>query len=158
LERLANQFEIPKDNKERVEAIRQDINDQIGCRLSGSFLIDKVSGNFHISYHKYIDSYYEFKARFHDEFMKLNLSYEIEDLHFGLEQNKENMPKIRKLLEDLELSDQLLDNYVDHTQNNYNYFIGGFWMEIIPYTFTDNRTGFEFRSLQHSFNRKIKAS
>jgi len=103
-----------------------------------------------------MDAYYEFKAKYHDEFMKMNLSYEIEDLHFGLEQNRENMPKIRKLLEDLELSDQLLDNYVDHTQNNYNYFIGAFWMELIPYNFIDHRTGFEFRSLQHSFNRKIK--
>ena len=139
-----------------MDQIIADIRDQVGCKLAGSFFIDKVSGNFHISFHNYMDSFYQLKGTYHDEFMKLNLSYEINDLHFGLEQNKDQMPKIRQLLSDLELSDQLLNNYVDHTQNTYNYFIGGFWMELIPYTFVDNRSNFEFRSLQHSFNRKIK--
>ena len=103
-----------------------------------------------------MDSYFELKSHSHDEFSKLNLSYEIKDLHFGLEETADKKGKMQELIRDLDLSEELFNNHIDHNENNYNAFIAGFWMELIPYTFVDNRTGFSFRSLQHSFNRKIK--
>ncbi len=56
----------------------------------------------------------------------------------------------------MELDEQLLNNFVDHKEIVEEHFIAGHWMEIIPYKFTDSRTGFQFQSYLHSFNRKIK--
>lgn len=56
----------------------------------------------------------------------------------------------------MSLDDQLLNNYIDHKEVVHDHFIAAHWMEIIPYTFKDNRDGFEFFSYLHSFNRKIK--
>jgi len=54
------------------------------------------------------------------------------------------------------LSEALFENYVDHESHKYDNFVGGFWMELMPYKFKDHTTGQEFKSLQHSFNRRIK--
>ena len=100
--------------------------------------------------------YYKLLKLNHDDFMKLNMSYEIEELIFGLESNDNQNPKINALLQEMELDEQLLNNYVDHKKVHYEHFIAAHWMEIIPYTFRDGRDGFSFSSYLHSFNRKIK--
>lgn len=88
--------------------------------------------------------------------MKLNLSFELKDLHFGTDRNDENKDKINNLLDEMKLSQQLLNNYVDHQEIVHDHFIAAHWIEIIPYTFVDNRDGFRYFSYLHSFNRKIK--
>jgi hypothetical protein len=62
------------------------------------------------------------------------------------------------MLADMELDEHLFENFVDHESHDYQSFIGAFWLELIPYTFEDHRTGLTFRSMQHSFNRKIKVA
>ena len=91
-----------------------------------------------------------------DLFMKINLSYQIVNLQFGhLDQNY-NTDMVRQTLQKMDLSEKLFENFVDHQPHIHENFIGGFWMELIPYTFIDNTNGFTFKSLQHSFNRRIK--
>ena len=41
-------------------------------------------------------------------------------------------------------------------KSKYGNFIGGFWLEVMPYTFKDHTSGYEYKSMQHSFNRRIK--
>ena len=130
----------------------------MGCYLNGKFEIDKVSGNFHISFHNYMPLYYKLLKLNHDDFMKLNMSYEIEELIFGLQSNESQKPRINALLQEMDLSEQLLNNYVDHQKVFYEHFIAAHWMEIIPYTFRDGRDNYTFSSYLHSFNRKIKVS
>lgn len=56
----------------------------------------------------------------------------------------------------MDLSQQLLENYIDHQEVIHDHFIAAHWIEIIPYKFLDNRDGFSFASYLHSYNRKIK--
>lgn len=134
----------------------KDLKDEVGCYLNGKFEIEKVSGNFHISFHNYMPMYYKLLRLNHDDFMKLNLSYEIEELIFGSQSNENQRTRINSLLQEMNLDEQLLNNYVDHKKVYYEHFIAAHWMEIIPYTFRDNRDGYQFGSYLHSFNRKIK--
>ena len=90
--------------------------------------------------------------------MKMNLSYQIETLRFGSSDENMKIAEVRDIIADLDLEEQLFENYVDHNRNNYEQFIAGFWLELIPYTLIDHRTGLTYKSLQHSFNRKIKVS
>lgn len=144
--------------EDRYADIKADLNSQIGCVLDGKFMIDKVSGNFHISFHNYMQHYQRLLRLNHDDFMKLNLSYEIDELTFGLQSNESQKPRIQKLLTEMNLDEQLLNNYIDHKKIYYDHFIAAHWMEIIPYTFKDNRDDYKFSSYLHSFNRKIKVS
>jgi hypothetical protein len=145
-----------EDNEKRYEQIKDDLDKGVGCLLDGNFDVDKVSGNFHISFHNYMDHYRKLVRIDHDKFMKLNLSYEIEELLFGSKRNEDNKERIESLLKEMKLDSQLLNNYIDHKEILYDHFIGAHWLEIIPYKFLDNRDNFEFSSYLHSFNRKIK--
>lgn len=126
--------------------------------MLGTFEIDKVSGNFHFSFHPFMDVFFAVKSSFSDIFMKLNLSYEIETLRFGSTEETARVSDIRKIISDLDLEEQLFENFVDHKRNSYEQFIAGFWLELIPYTLVDHRSGLTYKSLQHSFNRKIKVT
>lgn len=86
----------------------------------------------------------------------MNLSYEIETLNFGNPSENQKISDVKKLISDLELQEQLFENFVDHKKNVYSNFLAGFWLELFPYTLIDHRSGVNFKSLQHSFNRKIK--
>lgn len=140
----------------RTEQARIALENKEGCMLQGAFQMERVSGNFHVSFHSYINSFLTLRNSHHDLWMKMNLSYEIVDLKFG--HLIENMitPTVRQVLKDMDMDEQLFENYVDHKVRNYNNFIGAFWLELIPYTLIDHKTNFEFKSIQHSFNRKIK--
>lgn len=127
-----------------------------GCQLQGSVPIAKVNGAIHISTHAYMDTFFALKSQYHELFLKLNFSYEIIDLRFGHFQENWKSEQVKEMLAEMDLSEQLFENYVDHQNNNFDNFIGAFWMELIPYTLFDHTSGLEFRSLQHSFNRKIK--
>lgn len=153
---ILKNFEPELDVEKRYKEIKDDLDNNIGCLLSGNFEIDKVSGNFHISFHNYMEYYRKLVRLDHEQFMKLNLSYEIEELLFGSKRNDENKDRIESLLKEMNLDSQLLNNYIDHKEVLYDHFIGSHWMEIIPYKFKDNRDNFEFSSYLHSFNRKIK--
>ena len=127
-----------------------------GCEISGSIALEKVRGNVHISFHSFMDIYYTLRSTYHDLFMKINLSYEILDLHFGHEDENWKRLQVQQMLSDMDLSEKLFENFVDHDSHEYTNFIGAFWLEMVPYTFIDHRTGLVFKSMQHSFNRKIK--
>ena len=109
-----NKYEQQPKQEDQYKEIVEDLKNDIGCQLNGSFNIDKVSGNFHLSFHNYMDHYRKLVKQDHDTFLKLNLSYEIIDLYFGSLQNESKMPKIKKLLKEMKLDNELLNNYVDH--------------------------------------------
>ena len=54
------------------------------------------------------------------------------------------MNKKENLLKEMELDNQLLNNFIDHKQVVHDHFIAAHWIEIIPYTFVDNRDGFSY--------------
>lgn len=155
---MVYKYESITDQEKRYDDIKADLEAGNGCVLEGKFMIDKVSGNFHISFHNYMQPYQKLLRLHHDAFTKLNLSYEIEELTFGLQSNESQKPRIHKLLQEMNLDEQLLNNYIDHKKVYYDHFIAAHWMEIIPYSFKDSRDGFGFSSYLHSFNRKIKVS
>ena len=84
----------------------------------------------------------------------LSLSYKIDTLHFGLPVDKEKNQRFEKLVKDLGLNDMLLPKEFEHKSFLDEHFMAHHYMEIIPYTFTDTRDGFTFRSYENSFNRK----
>lgn len=67
--------------------IIKELENGTGCRLEGSFSVDKVSGNFHISFHNYMEHYRKLLFSDHEKFMKLNLSFELKELFFGSDRN-----------------------------------------------------------------------
>ena len=69
--------------EDRYKEIKDDIEGGIGCWLEGNLEIDKVSGNFHISFHNYMNEYKQLVLKDHETFLKLNLGYEIIELLFG---------------------------------------------------------------------------
>ena len=134
-----------------------DLEKGVGCQLSGSFDIDTVSGNFHISFHSFGNEFMKIRDQNINLFEKINMSYKIETLKFGNNQETVKTEEIKKIINDLDLEEKLFENFVDHERNHYEKFIAGFFLEIFPYTLIDHRTNFVYKSLQHSFNRKIKA-
>ncbi len=50
-------YEQIEDFDLRFKDILDDIEGKIGCWIEGNLEIDKVSGNFHISFHNYWDEY-----------------------------------------------------------------------------------------------------
>ena len=153
---FCNKYDPAASEEIRNNESKMFLEKNQGCQLNGSFFIDRVSGNFHISTHAFMNTFFNLRANFHELWMKMNLSYEIDDLQFGHDNQNYKIPEVKNMMRDMELKEQLFENYVDHTAYNYDNFIGGFWIELIPYTLVDHQTGLEFRSLQHSFNRKIK--
>ena len=141
---------------DRVRGANEDLKSGVGCHLLGSFLIDSVSGNFHISFHPFANEYIRFRSQYPDSFAKINMSYEIDVLKFGTNEGVTKVSDVRKMINDLELEEQLFENYVDHKRNEYQKFIASFFLELFPYTLIDHRNDLTYNSLQHSFNRKIK--
>ena len=135
----------------------EDLKQTIGCHLSGSFEIVPVDGNFHISFHPFMDSFFQLRSKNATLFEQLNLSYSIKTLKFGNFHETLRDNDVKEMLRnDFDLQEQLFDNHIDHSMNDYDHFIAGFWLELIPYTLVDHRKGVTYHSLQHSFNRKIK--
>lgn len=132
----------------------KDLESQTGCMLSGEFDLDKVNGNFHISFHGFMEVYMRLMKEHKEAWEDLSLSYKIDTLHFGLAVDKEKNKKFESLVRDLGLNDMLLPKEFEHKSFLDEHFMAHHYMEIIPYTFKDTRDGFFFRSYENSFNRK----
>lgn len=122
--------------------------------LSGEFDLDKVNGNFHISFHGFMEIYMRLMKEHKEAWEDLSLSYKIDTLHFGLAVDEEKNKKFESLVKDLELNDMLLPKEFEHKSFLDEHFMAHHYMEIIPYTFKDTRNDFFFRSYENSFNRK----
>ena len=151
-----NKYMDPSNDEQRLKDAVNSIESNYGCSIQGVFPLNKVSGSIHVSYHSYVNVYFQLKLRHPTEFLKVNLSYEIVDLHFGHELENYKARNVKEILSKMDLAEVLFENYVDHENHHYDNFIGAFWMELIPYKLIDHTSGLEFKSLQHSFNRKIK--
>lgn len=149
-------FAKPEQFEKKLEDVENDLNNGIGCSLEGVFELDKVSGNFHISFHSEMDLYFNLKAIKPEVFDKLNLSYQIKTLYFGRKENEFEMNNIRSLINELDLSDQLLQNFIDFQPTRLESFLASFWIEIIPYSLADYRNNYFYRSYQNSFNARVK--
>lgn len=156
LKRFNNKYLPGQTSEQRLQNWIADMNNEVGCNLSGNFNLNRINGNFHISFHSFMMVYMNAKKQNYDLFLKMNLSYEIQTLIFGNTNENLHVSEIRKLISDMELEEQLFENFIDHNRNTYSSFLAGFWFELFPYRLVDHRTGVKFQSLQHSFNRKIK--
>jgi hypothetical protein len=142
------------DKDARLEDVLKDLEKKGGCMLSGEFDLDKVNGNFHISFHGYMELYMRLLKEHTEAWEDLSLSYKIDTLHFGLPVDQEKNQKFEGLVKDLGLNDMLLPKEFEHKSFLEEHFMAHHYMEIIPYSFTDTRDGFTFRSYENSFNRK----
>lgn len=149
-------FEKFSDPQQNLADVIKDIQEGIGCSVEGSFELDKVEGNFHFSFHSEMHTYWSLKSLYHDEFDRVNMSYDLKTLMFGRKDMPFELPILQKLAEDLNLSQELFQNFIDFKPTKVDHFTAAFWMEIIPYQLIDHRTGFSYRSYQNSFNMKIK--
>lgn len=122
--------------------------------LAGEFDLDKVNGNFHVSFHGFMDLYMRLMKEHPEAWEDLSMSYKIDTLHFGVQVDKERYEKFEGLVKDLGLNDMLLPKEFEHKSILEEHFMAHHYMEVIPYTFTDTRDGFTFRSYENSFNRK----
>ena len=67
--------------EERVAAIERQVNEKEGCRVKGTFKIKFVPGNFHISFHDYINEFNMVRLKgFEPDF-----SHRVNHLSFGEE-------------------------------------------------------------------------
>ena len=128
----------------------------MGCHVYGSFPINKISGKLYINYHSSMSIYFYLRSQYSDLFSRLNLSYEIIEFKFGHSHENYKSKQVKKMLKSMQIKKQLFENYVDHKINTFEHFTAAFWMELIPYTFIDENSGFQFKSIQHSFNRKVR--
>lgn len=83
-------------NDQKLNEMRQQLERKEGCRIMGTFFIDRVPGNFHISMHGY-------NTEVHQLFMsgglsngfvdsgKFDLSHRIHTLYFGDEEPRKQM-------------------------------------------------------------------
>ena len=122
--------------------------------LSGEFDLDKVNGNFHISFHGYMEEYLKLRDSHTEAWEDLNMSYKIDTLHFGIVEDPTKLKQFEDLVNELGLSNMLLPIEFEHKSILEEHFMAHHYMEIIPYTFKDTRDGFTFRSYENSFNRK----
>ena len=147
-------------NTENINSLVQetisDLDNNVGCQIESVFPIDKVSGFFMISPLIKPEAFMLFKEHSNEKYKKMNLSYQIEEFRFEIDNESNDNEKISSLLTELNMDETLLRNHVNHAPQEYSYMQGNFLMELIPYTFKDNRSGFAFRSIQNSFNSNIR--
>ena len=145
-----------EDDQARLKTTKEHIQKGYGCYVYGYIAIQQINGSVHVSFHQHMNVFFALRNEAHDLFIQLNLSYEIVDLHFGHIEEAYKTEEMKIILKKMDLAETLFENYVDHESHKYGNFIGGFWLEVMPYTFKDHTTGFEYKSMQHSFNRRIK--
>lgn len=85
---------------------------------------------------------------------QLNMSYKIDNLYFGLEKNESQREQFQGLVKELNLSEMLAGKEFEHKAHVEEHFMAHHYLEVIPFSFKDSRDGFEYRSYEHSFNRK----
>jgi len=134
---------------------KSDLEAGVGCQIDSVFEVHRLDGNFHISHHSCLNTYYALMDSFPAAFERMNLSHSIVELRFGVPGEKDTLNKLRDVLEEVGLSQQLFQNHVDHSPVDASRFVGSFWLEVIPYVLVDHRSRSSFQSWQHSFNRKI---
>ena len=149
-------FSKENDDETRLKNTKDHIQKGYGCYLFGFIPIQQINGAVHISFHQHMNVFFTLRNQDHDLFTQVNLSYEIIDLHFGRVEEAYKTGYVKKMLRKMDLAETLFENFVDHESHKYGNFIGGFWLEVMPYTFKDHTSGYEYKSMQHSFNRRIK--
>ncbi len=65
------------------------------CRIIGHILVNKVPGDFHISYHARKDLYQRF-TKVYDKFDKIDMAHRIDGLSFGKPMNQQKFQIIFK--------------------------------------------------------------
>ena len=70
-----------------------------------------------------------------DEFIQVNLSFELRELSFSssIETGSDKQDQLEKLLKEVNMDSHFLENYIDHKEVVYDQFIAAHWLEIIPY-------------------------
>jgi len=111
------------------------------CRMEGYFFVNKVPGNFHISFHARRDSIAAIEKNAPTYIQKLNLSHELHHLFFG---TKVDFTK-GEFGEDLSKQYEGMI-FEDTSKTNYSYYI-----KIVPSRFKD-KNGELTQSYQYSMN------
>ena len=112
-----------------LNRVMQNMDMNRGCKLKGSLTVNKVNGNFHISWHSFPEVFLLLQA----QGKVLDFSHKINHLSFGTE---ENISKIRSITGGWNLSplDKLEDfrhrsqNMGDHFHNTHT----SYFLDIIP--------------------------
>ncbi|CAG9317217.1 unnamed protein product [Blepharisma stoltei] len=122
------------------------IEEQEGCEISGHFTVNKVPGNFHISFH----ATHEMMSQVPQQYLeKIDISHRINHLSFGREHR----------------NSYILSTFGEGEQTNFAPYDGiiktdkqgvvakhEYTLKIIPIQYYDKITGEEFHSYQFSMN------
>lgn len=150
-------YEEIEDDMLKLEDALKDIEAKSGCFFKGTFDLDKVNGNFHISFHNAMPAYQKLATEHSEAWDQVNLSYKIDRLFFGLEKNESTRGRFQELVKELNLSTMLASKEFEHKSHVEEHFMAHHYLEIIPFSFSDSRDGFKYRSYENSFNRKTTA-
>lgn len=91
-------FTETEDREEKKRRVTEDFKSNKGCRMKGTFDIDRVPGNFHFSCHGYADVIQDFlneggyskKMLIQDKLIKQLISH-ILFINYGLDRKKESI-------------------------------------------------------------------
>ena len=142
--------------KEGIDGVLDDLKSKIGCQLKSTFQIDKVSGMWIIGEGEKAPLMEELKLSHPSDYNTYNLSFKLNELRFEIQDESTDKKREALLLKEVGLDKNLLENKIPHDMQSYPYIRADFWMELVSYSFKDYRTGYFFRSLQHSFNSNIR--
>lgn len=135
--------------------MKDDVENKRGCHLHGSFFVQKTIGNFHISFHSEMELFFFIKDKNKDLFDRINLSYEFEQLHFGVYLENYKIKDLKHILGKNVISKELFSNFIDHRKHHLEKFGVTFWLELLPYTFSAKKHDFSFQSFCYSISHKV---
>jgi hypothetical protein len=106
-----------EDSMPDYEDVKNEIDNQEGCKIKGYFLVNKVPGNFHISCHAFTPIVHRL---FQEGYFNFDLSHKINHISFG---DDKDLKIIKHSFNTGELNP--LDNTekVDTTRKFYEYYL-----------------------------------
>jgi endoplasmic reticulum-Golgi intermediate compartment protein 1 len=72
-----------EENNQKAKKVAEMIKNEEGCRIFGSFEMDMVPGNFHVSYHANTVIFEKLMMQNSSLVQKLGANYRLESLSFG---------------------------------------------------------------------------
>lgn len=123
--------------------VKKDFQEMKGCRLTGTFQVTRVPGNFHISSHPYANVIQRLQNE--DKNFYIDLSHKIGHLSFGEKENEKQTDEYLGAVHPLDGKER-----ADNRENN----IFEYYLNIVPSKFV-NLDKKEFNTFQYTANSHI---
>lgn len=130
-------------NEDFFNKVKNDFKEMKGCRLTGTFQVTRVPGNFHISSHPYAHIIQRLQNE--DKNFYIDLSHKIGHLSFGDKETEKETDKQLSAVHPLDGKER-----ADNRDNN----IFEYYLNIVPSQFV-NLDKKEFNTYQYTANSHI---